>query len=79
MIVEIKGIQFGVQIKARSPNDPHVMIHIISEYDGYWDEAASGFDNYWLDDLIGVLKKAKKTLKLDIFKEDLDGYGSRFV
>lgn len=74
--IEIKGNQFGVRLKARGPDDNHICIQLLGEDDEHWFEVGNGFSNFWLDDLILVLNKAKKTLKT--FPDDPSGCGKQF-
>lgn len=73
---EFKGLQFGVRLIQRGPNDPHVCIQLLAEDDEHWFELGNSFSAYWLDDLIMQLNTAKDAL--DSLPKSKDGYGHNF-
>lgn len=59
----ILGHQFGIGLRQRGPNDPHVCFVILSEDDGHWFATRGGASTSWLDDLKSVIERAEKWCK----------------
>jgi len=73
----LKGRQFGIILKERGPNDPHVCIQIIGEDDEHWFDIGNSFSSFWLQDLIDQLEAAKILIGAQC-KKDPSGFGYIF-
>jgi hypothetical protein len=69
----IRGELFGAYLTPRAPNDPHLMIQLITEDDECWHHMGDSFSSYWIDDLIKTLTKTKE--ELANYPKDPSGYG----
>ena len=54
----ILGHQFGIGLRMRGRNDPHVCFHILSEDDGHWFVNEGGASTSWFSDLTSVIERA---------------------
>lgn len=74
--VELRGKQFAVSLSKRGPEDPHIVIQLMSEDDEQWFPVGNAFSSYWIEDLLQVLELAQFSLaRSDKFEKDPSGYG----
>lgn len=53
------GRCFGVGLKKRGQDDPHIVFVVLCEDDGRWFPSTSGGSSYWIGELLTQLKLAE--------------------